>query len=106
MMPEAMHKAIPAEGSIPAARYCRATSVQVEPTGSLIKRIGWVDLSEPPMRWWSRTSRMSASSAPLTAWLNSLWSTRISLGLVGLTRSDLLTAPTNWPKSLTTGKIA
>ena len=51
MMPEAMHNAIPAEGSIPAARYCRATSVQVEPTGSLIKRIGWVDLSEPPMRW-------------------------------------------------------
>ena len=50
MIPDAMHRAIPGFGSIPDERNCRATSVQVDPTGSLMKRIGCCDLSPPPRR--------------------------------------------------------
>src|SRR5690606_929391 len=64
IIPDAMQIAIAGEGSIPAARNFWATSVQVEPTGSLTNRIGLLVCKEPPRRWWSSTSRISASSAP------------------------------------------
>jgi len=90
-------------GSMPAARYWRATKVHVDPTGSLIKRIGCSDRNEPPNLWWSSTSMISDSSAPSTACDNSLWSTRTSWGLGGLTRSDLESTPNNFPWSSKTG---
>ena len=53
------------------SRYMRATMVQVDPTGSLMKRMGCWVLSEP-RRWWSMISAMVTWSAPATAWLISL----------------------------------
>ena len=51
MIPDAMQSATLGEGVMPAPRNCRATRVQVDPTGSLINRIGCCDLRPPPMRW-------------------------------------------------------
>ena len=50
IIPDAMQSAIECSGSIPASRYCRATSVHVDPTGSFTKRIGCDDFSPPPSR--------------------------------------------------------
>ncbi len=78
--------------------------VQVEPTGSLMKRIGcWV--FRAPRRWWSMISVMVTSSAPLTAWVISLWSTRTSLVLTGFRISPRESTPTRRLLSSSTMKV-
>ena len=53
-------------------RHLEAHWVEVEPTGSLMKRMGSRETRFPLRRWWSSTSRMLASAAPGTAWESSL----------------------------------
>ena len=77
--------------------------VLVQPTGMLRKSAG-AAVSMEPMRWWSMISMISACSRPSTAWLRSLWSTRMTCFFLAVRRLGVLTRPLYLPSSSMTGK--
>ena len=77
--------------------------VDVLPTGLFQKWIGCV-VANPPRRWWSSTSTMASRSAPRTAWVISLWSTRMSWRGMSFRKSDFDRMPTSRRPASSTGK--
>ena len=67
-----------------------------------MKRIGWW-VGATPIRWWSMISTIGISFAPFTAWLCSLWSTRISWRGTGFKKSLLERIPSRRPSGPRTG---
>ena len=100
---ESISPAVDRSGSTPFSWYIWYTIVQVQPTGTFRKYTG-PSVSKDPIRWWSMISRISASSRPSTAWLFSLWSTRIICFLCTFIMFRRETTPKYLPSRSTTGK--